>query len=224
MKKINIAIDGPSGVGKSTISKIISDEYGYTFINSGSIYRAISYYILEHNINLNDDETIINTLDKLNIIPEGNMVILNGVDISNHVRKESVSLVASKLSQKKYIRDFVIKYIQNLVKDKSGIVMDGRDTTYRLMPNAELKIFLWAEPSVRATRRMKQNHELGFTSSQEEVLNEVLKRDQCDMQRSVDPLMKVEDAHEIDCTNMSIEQVVQKIMSLVEQIKESKNE
>ncbi|MDJ1645681.1 (d)CMP kinase [Mycoplasma phocimorsus] len=221
MKKINIAIDGPSGVGKSTISKIISDEYGYTFINSGSIYRAISYYVWENNINLNDDEKITSILSKLDIIPEKNTVILNGVDISNHVRKEVISEVASKLSQKKYIRDYVINYIHNLIKGKSGIVMDGRDTTYRLMPNAELKIFLWAEPNVRADRRLKQNHELGFASEKHEVLNEVLKRDQSDMERSVDPLMKVEDAYEIDCTHMSIREVVEKIISLA---KERENE
>lgn len=216
MKKINVAIDGPSGVGKSTISKYISTHLGYTFINSGSIYRALGYYLIANKIDFNIEDNVVNILDKVNIILDGDFVKLNDEDISLIVRKSEVAKVASAIAKFAKVRQYVIKFVHNMIENKKGFVMDGRDTTFRLMPNAEVKIFLWAAAEDRAARRLLQNHEMGFlTSTYEEVYQDVLKRDDNDMNRKVDPLHQTEDAIYIDCSMLNEQETIDEVVAII---------
>ncbi|VEU75425.1 cytidylate kinase [Mycoplasmopsis maculosa] len=215
MKRINIAIDGPSGAGKSTVSKEIARKLGYTFINSGSVYRALALNAVRLGVDLDDQEAVFNSLDKSDIFINSNEeVFLHQENVSVEIREDLISKAASKIAQYDGVRQWVVKFIRHItVKDK-GYIMDGRDTTFRLMPNAELKIFLNADPKERAMRRYKQNLEQGFESEYEIILKEVIARDYQDTHRSTDPLHKVEDAIEIDCTNMTFEEVVDYIILL----------
>ncbi|UUD37204.1 cytidylate kinase [Mycoplasmopsis californica] len=222
MGKINIAIDGPSGVGKSTISKHISENLGYNFINSGSVYRAVALYLYLKKIDYKNQELVIQNLPNIKIELEKDRVFLNGKEVENQLREQHISQIASVSSSYPKVREFVVRLIQNIVKNKKGYIMDGRDTTFRLMPNAELKIFLWADASERAKRRLLQDKEMGFVSNYDEVLKNIIARDEQDMNREVDPLHQTKDAIKIDCTNLNKAQVIEVITELVRS-KESEN-
>ncbi|ADE19765.1 (d)CMP kinase [Mycoplasma crocodyli] len=216
MNKVNIAIDGPAGAGKSTVSKEIARRLNYTFINSGSMYRAIAYNAIMNNVDLNIEEEVNKTLKKGMIeLKLDESVWLNGKDVSNLIRAEHISRSSAIVAKYQQVRNFVVDYIHNMTKTSKGFIMDGRDTTFKLMPHAEVKIFLWADAKERAKRRYLQNESLGFQTSLEEVLLDVKHRDEQDMNRKVDPLHKTEDATLIDCTFMNFEEVVNKIIELV---------
>ncbi|MEE3927975.1 (d)CMP kinase [Mycoplasmopsis ciconiae] len=216
MKKVNIAIDGPSGAGKSSVSKELSKRLGYCPINSGSIYRAIALNAVRHNAELLNQEEVLKTLEKGMIeIKKDESVWLYGLDVSHDIRADYVSQAAAKVAKYQQVRNFVVDYVQHMTKKTKGFVVDGRDTTFKLLPHAEVKIFLWAQPEERARRRVAQNEEMGYKTNYEEVLYEVKMRDAQDMNREVDPLHKTEDAIEIDCTFMSFDEVVNEIISIV---------
>ncbi|UUD36602.1 (d)CMP kinase [Mycoplasmopsis citelli] len=214
--KVNIAIDGPAGAGKSTVSKEIAQRLKYTFINSGSVYRAIAYNALKQGANLKNKDEVLATLEKGMIkLSADEDVILKGENITKIIRNENVSLAAPIIAKIQQVRDFVVEFIQEMTKKEKGFIIDGRDTTFKIMPHAEVKIFLWADPKERAFRRNLQNHEMGYQSSYDEVLYEIKQRDAQDMNREVDPLHKTEDSILIDCTYMEIEEVIQSIINLV---------
>ncbi|WP_036430566.1 (d)CMP kinase [Mycoplasmopsis felis] len=216
MKKVNIAIDGPSGVGKSTVSKEIAKRLGYNFINSGSVYRAIAKNVVDNKVDSRDDKGVIATLKEGMIkLLDGDKIELNGIEISKDIRADYISQITPNVAKIPEVRQFVVNYLQQMTKRKKGYIIDGRDTTFRIMPHAEVKIFLWAQAEERAKRRVKQNAELGFNTEYKEILYEVQKRDEQDMNRDFDPLHKTEDAVYIDCTELTIEEVVQKIIDLV---------
>ncbi|BBU47963.1 (d)CMP kinase [Mycoplasmopsis felis] len=216
MKKVNIAIDGPSGVGKSTVSKEIAKRLGYNFINSGSVYRAIAKNVVDNKVDSRDDKGVIATLKEGMIkLLDGDKIELNGIEISKDIRADYISQITPNVAKIPEVRQFVVNYLQQMTKRKKGYIIDGRDTTFRIMPHAEVKIFLWAQAEERAKRRVKQNAELGFNTEYKEILYEVQKRDEQDMNRDFDPLHKTEDAVYIDCTELTIEEVVQKIIGLV---------
>ncbi|WP_322902379.1 (d)CMP kinase [Mycoplasmopsis felis] len=216
MKKVNIAIDGPSGVGKSTVSKEIAKRLGYNFINSGSVYRAIAKNVVDNKVDSRDDKGVIATLKEGMIkLLDGDKIELNGIEISKDIRADYISQITPNVAKIPEVRQFVVNYLQQMTKRKKGYIIDGRDTTFRIMPHAEVKIFLWAQAEERAKRRVKQNAELGFNTEYKEILYEVKKRDEQDMNRDFDPLHKTEDAVYIDCTELTIEEVVQKIINLV---------
>ncbi|WP_322900586.1 (d)CMP kinase [Mycoplasmopsis felis] len=216
MKKVNIAIDGPSGVGKSTVSKEIAKRLGYNFINSGSVYRAIAKNVVDNKVDSRDDKGVITTLKEGMIkLLDGDKIELNGIEISKDIRADYISQITPNVAKIPEVRQFVVNYLQQMTKRKKGYIIDGRDTTFRIMPHAEVKIFLWAQAEERAKRRVKQNAELGFNTEYKEILYEVKKRDEQDMNRDFDPLHKTEDAVYIDCTELTIEEVVQKIINLV---------
>ncbi|WXA52322.1 (d)CMP kinase [Mycoplasmopsis cynos] len=216
MKKVNIAIDGPSGVGKSTVSKEIAKRLGYNFINSGSVYRAIAKNVVDNKVDSRDDKGVIATLKEGMIkLLDGDKIELNGIEISKDIRADYISQITPNVAKIPEVRQFVVNYLQQMTKRKKGYIIDGRDTTFRIMPHAEVKIFLWAQAEERAKRRVKQNAELGFNTEYKEILYEVQKRDEQDMNRDFDPLHKTEDAVYIDCTELTIEEVVKKIIDLV---------
>ncbi|EFF41703.1 (d)CMP kinase [Mycoplasmopsis alligatoris] len=217
MKKVNIAIDGPAGAGKSTVSKEIAKRLEYTFINSGSMYRAIAYNAIMHDVDLDNENSVTETLKSVEIeLKLDESVWINGRDVSNAIRAEHISHGSSTIAKYQKVREFVVSYIQNMTKANKGFIIDGRDTTFKLMPHAEVKIFLWADAQERAKRRQLQNETMGFKTSYDEVLLDVKLRDEQDMNRKVDPLHKTEDATLIDCTNMSFEEVVLEIIRIVD--------
>ncbi|BAW18410.1 cytidylate kinase [Mycoplasmopsis bovigenitalium] len=224
MRKINIAIDGPSGAGKSTVSQEVARRLGYTFISSGSVYRAIAFVIHELNIDHKNEQEVNKCLDDkiLNIhLAEGQRIFAGSKDITQLIRADHISKISSDIAIYKDVRKYVVDYIQRITKASKGYIMDGRDTTYRIMPYAEIKIFLTATPEERANRRILQNKELGYETNFDDVLKAVIERDYQDTTRKNDPLMKVEDAKLIDCTDMNFEKVVS---TIIEMIKEAVNE
>lgn len=218
-KKVNVAIDGPSGAGKSTVSIEIAKRLNYFYINTGSFYRAIAYYFLRNQISLQDIENKLDTfLSKINITFDKNEnIFVNGENYINFLRTDEVSLFSSNIAKFQKIRDFVVKNIQKTTNVKKGFIMDGRDTTFKIMPNAEVKIFLSASPTERARRRVEQNKQLGYKTNFAEVLKEIKERDNNDINRKIDPLHKTDDAIEIDCTLIPFEQVVEKIISIIQE-------
>lgn len=215
-EKVNVAIDGPAGAGKSTVSKEIAKRLNYTFINSGSVYRAIAYNALNRNIDLNNAKEVEKSIQEGMIeLKWDESVYLNGKNVSQEIRSDIVSSGASLIAKYSGVRNFVVHYVRELTKTGKGFIMDGRDTTFKLMPHAEVKIFLWADPNERAKRRWLENEERGFKISYETVLKDVLNRDFQDMNRKVDPLHKTEDAILVDTTHQTFEEVVDTIINIV---------
>ncbi|QCZ36937.1 (d)CMP kinase [Mycoplasma nasistruthionis] len=219
--KVNIAIDGPSGAGKSTISKQIAQILGYTFINSGSIYRAVAYqankhgYLLEQN---NDPVQMENILAdcKIQLLPN-DVTMLNGEDISRQIRSEFISKITPIIAKIPRVREFVVDFIQKITLKDKGYIIDGRDTTYKIMPHAEVKVFLFADPQIRAKRRYEQLRAMNYDITLDEVIVETKLRDEQDFHRQLDPLQRTPDSVYIDSTSMEMEEVIDKILEIVKQ-------
>ncbi|MBZ4195203.1 (d)CMP kinase [Mycoplasma sp. U97] len=217
-KKINIAIDGPSGAGKSTVAKAVAEKLGYVFINSGSVYRTVALNALNNNIPFDDEKKIEESLEEIEIeIDNEENIYLYGTNVLAEIRSDVISKGASKVAQYPSIREYVVQFIQAITKKCKGYIMDGRDTTFKIMPHAELKIFLTGTPEVRARRRMWENMDRGFETNYDVVLAEVKARDYQDINRKTDPLHIVEDAIVIDTTNMALEEVVDMIVNLAKE-------
>lgn len=214
-EKYRIAIDGPSGSGKSTIAKRIAELYGLKYINTGLVYRAIAFEIIRSKINPKNEEEVSNLLNNIRIKMLPNEVIdLNGEEITLALRSDEVSQVASIVASYPKVRDFAVN-IQKEEANKESVIMDGRDTTFKIMPDADIKIFLDTSAEVRAKRRVDQNKKLGYSIDYDEILKEIKIRDKRDRTRSVDPLHKTDDAHLIDASDMSIDEVVEKIKEII---------
>ncbi len=217
MKKINIAIDGPSGSGKSSAAKAVAKHFNLIYINTGLVYRAIALNCLVKKINLDDSKAVIGTLKEGMIkLLENEVVYFGEKDITKHVRADIVSQSASRISTIPEVREFATNMLQTYIS-KKGVVMDGRDTTFVVMPNAELKVFLDTKPEVRAKRRVEQNKKLGFDTNYDLILKEIKQRDHRDRTRDKDPLHQTEDAVLIDSSEMTLEDVVQEMISLANQ-------
>jgi len=216
MKKINIAIDGPSGSGKSTAAKAVAKELGLKYINTGLVYRSIAFYVIDNSIPLKEKD-IVNSLKDIRIkLLRFEKVDLNGRKLFDELREDKVSKVAAIVASMTPVRDFALK-IQRHYASTKGIVMDGRDTTFKIMPKADLKIFLDTDVKERAKRRVNQNKSLGYDINYDEVLKEIKARDKLDRNRKKDPLHKTKDAILIDSTNISLEEVIEKIIKLAKE-------
>ncbi|VEU63290.1 (d)CMP kinase [Mycoplasmopsis bovirhinis] len=214
--KVNIAIDGPSGVGKSTVAKELAKILNYTFINSGSIYRAIAKNAIDKGIDTRDSANVITTLeDGMIKLLDNDKIELYGQEVSLKLRADYISQVTPNVAKIPQVRNFVVNQIQKITNHCKGYIIDGRDTTFKIMPHAEVKIFLWASPEERARRRLAQNKELGYNVNFNEVLLEIKKRDEQDMNREIDPLHKTEDSIFIDCSNLSLEELIAEILTIV---------
>ncbi len=217
-KKINIAIDGPSGVGKSTIAKIISKKLNLVFINTGLMYRSIGYYCLKNNINLEDESSIINAISKIKIeLLPNEKIKINDDDITSKLWIDEISIAASKVAKLKMVREFCVMKQQQIAKNKPGVVMEGRDIGSVVLKDAELKIFLTASNGVRVKRRVKQLMEKGENVNEEEILKNIIERDKRDSEREITPLIKVSDAIEIDTSNLTIDEVINQIINLAKE-------
>ncbi|EGQ3817455.1 (d)CMP kinase [Staphylococcus pseudintermedius] len=216
MKAINIALDGPAAAGKSTIAKRVAAQLGMIYVDTGAMYRAITYYYLNNKERFIDFTSLISEIDlRLGYDAEkGQRVFLNDNDVTDFLRENDVTQNVSYVSSIKEVRQFLVQVQQKLAADK-GIVMDGRDIGTTVLPDAEVKVYMIASVEERAERRYKDNQERGIESSIEQLKKDIAERDAYDMNREISPLKKAEDAIEIDTTGLSIEQVIDKILSLV---------
>jgi len=221
MKKINIAIDGPAGAGKSTISKLLASQLGYIHIDTGAMYRAVGLKVLKNNISPYDSRKIVEILNstdiKIKLVDGKQLVFLDGEDVTEEIRQPEVSMYASDVSKIREVRERLVKMQQDLAKQK-GVIMDGRDIGTHVLPNAELKIFLTATAEERAKRRFLELKQKGYNVDYYQLLDEIKKRDQNDMTREFAPLRIAEDAIVIDSTSLSIEEVLQKILELINKV------
>jgi len=221
MKKINIAIDGPAGAGKSTISKLLASQLGYIHIDTGAMYRAVGLKVLKNNISPHDSRKIVEILNstdiKIKLVDGKQLVFLDGEDVTEEIRQPEVSMYASDVSKIREVRERLVKMQQDLAKQK-GVIMDGRDIGTHVLPNAELKIFLTATAEERAKRRFLELKQKGYDVDYYQLLDEIKKRDQNDMTREFAPLRVADDAIVIDSTSLSIEEVLQKILELVNKV------
>ncbi len=211
----NIAIDGPSASGKSTIAKQIAKKLGFVHIDTGAMYRALAYDCIKKGVNLDDEASVVKVASNTDIeLLDNGEIFLNDINVSRSIRKNEVSLAASKVSKYKKVREILVS-LQQKMASKKGYVMDGRDITSVVLRDAEIKIYQTADVRVRAQRRFTELVDKGEVVDYDEIYQDLVKRDAQDMNRKESPLTKVEDAIEIDTTYLSIDESVALIMSVI---------
>ncbi len=215
----SIAIDGPAGAGKSTIAKRIAKTKGFVYVDTGAMYRAIGLYYMKHGIAADDTEKIEESLDDIdvNIIYENGeqIVILNGENVNSQIRTPEVGNMASGVSTNGSVRKKMVSLQQQLARKKS-VVMDGRDIGTVVLPDALVKIYLTASVDVRTERRYAELKEKGMDCDKAKLREEIIERDYRDTHRENSPLKKAEDAFEVDTTELTIEDVVKKILDIAQ--------
>ena len=210
MKKgLIIAIDGPAASGKSTTAQLLAEKLGYVYIDTGAMYRACALKAKKMGIDINDEESIRELLDDIDIRIENhnskNRIFLDGEDVSEDIRADDISALASAISAIPAVRYKMVE-LQRKMGEKGGVILDGRDIGTFVFPTAEVKFFLTASPEVRAKRRWLELQQKGINKDFSEVLADLVKRDNNDSQRALAPLKKADDAIEIDTSNMTIEE------------------
>ncbi|MFD1707121.1 (d)CMP kinase [Siminovitchia sediminis] len=219
-KKISIAIDGPAAAGKSTVARIVADQLSYIYIDTGAMYRALTYTALESGTDIHDEEQLCHLLKNIQIeLKQENgrqAVLVDGENVTMEIRASEVTNSVSVVAAHRTVREELVCRQQELGK-QGGVVMDGRDIGTKVLPQAELKIFLLASVDIRARRRHKENLEKGYPSDLEQLKKEIMLRDQSDTEREVSPLKKAEDAIEIDTSALSVEEVVERITAMAKE-------
>lgn len=209
MKQIIVAIDGYSSCGKSTIAKRLAEYAGYTYVDTGAMYRAVALAVMRGEVELPS----LKGLDQISVGFRDNHVTLNGEDVESRIRTLEVGNMASRVSPIKEVRQYLVAQQQLMGRDK-GIVMDGRDIGTVVFPNAELKLFLTASPEVRARRRYDELVGKGETPVYEDVLRDVNDRDYRDTHREESPLRQADDAIVVDNSNLTREEQMEKIIAI----------
>lgn len=216
-----ITIDGPSGVGKSTVSRKVAAATGFTYLDTGAMYRGVGLYFLQQGVALEDGEAIAKKLEELELklLPAADEesdvgVLINGENVSDAIRSPEMAMVASKVSAVPLVRD-ILTEIQRGYGDKGSIVAEGRDTGTVVFPRAAFKFFLDAQPEERAKRRVMQLRARGVEADFKKILMMTLERDKNDSERAVAPLKRAEDAVRIDTTEITILQVVDEILRII---------
>ena len=220
MKKMNIAIDGPASAGKSTIAKKVAEQLGYIYLDTGAMYRTLTYAALSNEVDLQDEEALHTLLKGIRITfstAENEMprVFLNDEDVTDSIRSEEVTQNVSLVSSFAKVREEMVARQKSIARS-GGVVMDGRDIGTVVLPDAEVKIFMTATAEERALRRYKENIAKGMTTSLEELTEDMKRRDHLDSTRSVSPLKKAEDAIVLDSTHLEIDEVVKQILGIIE--------
>lgn len=211
----SIAIDGPSASGKSTIAKHTSKRLNIEYIDTGAMYRAITYKVLENNIDPLDVDSIINLLKTTEIDFVNNSIYLDGLIVDDEIRKNKVSVNVSYIAKIKEVRDEMVK-LQQAMASKKSVVMDGRDIGTVVLPKADFKFFVTASVNERASRRYKELIDRGEKDiSLDSIIADISKRDEIDSNREVGPLKQSEDSYLLDTTNRSINESVDFIISIV---------
>jgi len=217
-KKLSIAIDGPAAAGKSTVAKIVAEKLSYVYIDTGAMYRALTYKAIVNQLNLEDEALLLDMLlsTEIKLLPSdnGQLVYLDNKDVTKEIRSSNVTNNVSIVSIHQKVREEMVRR-QQAFATEGGVVMDGRDIGTHVLPEAEVKVFLLASVEERAERRHIENIQKGFPSDLEKLKEEIARRDKIDSEREVAPLKKADDAFEIDTTSLTIPEVVEKIMALV---------
>ena len=217
MRKVVVSIDGPAAAGKSTIAKEVAKRLNFTYIDTGAMYRAVTLFCIENNIDCEDEGKVNTVLDKINIeLKPDHTVLLNNKDVSFDIRSRIVNANVSYIASYKEVRLFLVEQ-QRKMAESTSVVMDGRDIGSYVLPNADVKIFQIASVETRAERRYKENIAKGIEGSLESIKKELEKRDYIDSHRDFAPLTKASDAYELDTSNMTIEEVVEKVLSLIKE-------
>ena len=214
-KLITVAIDGPAGAGKSTIAKIIGEKFNFMYINTGSMYRAVTLKALENNISAEEVDKLLVMIDGMDMHFENDELILNGENINSLITMPNISKNVSAYASIREVRERLVNLMRKMAL-KYSVIMDGRDIGTVVLKDANFKFFLTASPEERADRRYKELMEKGIEVNYNEILQDIIKRDYLDSNREVDPLRKAEDAIEIDTTGIGIMGVVEKISSYME--------
>ena len=218
MKKLVIAIDGPAGSGKSTIGRELAKQLGINYFSTGALYRALGLKCIQLGLDAkspkNAEFIAKNTHLDIKFVGSEQHVLLDGIDVSSDLYKAEVSDFASQISVHPIIRHKMVE-LQKSIAEKNSIVMDGRDIGSVVLPNADLKFYLDADVKVRAKRRYDELVAKGQNVSFENVLDEMIERDRRDKEREVSPLIVCKDAHIIDCSNLNIQQVVDKFVEII---------
>ena len=215
---IVVAIDGPAGSGKGTVTKLVGEKLGLVNIDTGATYRCVTLAAINKGYKLEEENKIVNLLNEIDIEfkkkENEEIVLLNGKDVTKEIRSKEVNEMVSQVSHIPKVRENMANFQRKIAEGKN-VIMEGRDIGTNVFPNADVKIYLDATPEERAKRRMKQNEEKGIESNYEEILENIKFRDHNDKTSSVAPLKQAEDAIYIDSSNLSIEEVTEKIIEII---------
>ena len=214
MNNLVIAVDGPAGAGKSTIAKIIADKLNINYIDTGAMYRAITYKCLKSNVDINNEEEVIKLAQETEIDFRYNNLYLDKEIVKEEIRTMEVSNNVSNVAKIKEVRYLMVD-VQRDIGKRSSVILDGRDIGSYVFPNADFKFFLVATPEERGMRRYKELTEKGYETSLDEIIKDIIKRDEIDSNREFAPLVKAKDAIEIDTTGKTINDVVDSVLSKI---------
>lgn len=216
---INVAIDGPAGAGKSTIAKAAAKELGFIYVDTGALYRAVAYNAVKNGV-IDDEQGIISMLDdtkvELKYVEGVQSVYLNGKDVSGFIRTPEISMGASKVSAIPQVREFLLNLQREIAKN-NNVIMDGRDIATVVLPDAEVKIFLFASPECRAERRYKELVEKGENVSFDDVLKDVNQRDYQDSHREIAPLKPSEESIMADTSELTLQESIDLIVNTIKE-------
>ncbi len=219
LKTKKIAIDGPAGAGKSSLAKAAAKELGYIYIDTGAMYRTVGLAVLNAGLNPKIKDDVLSILDSVNIdikyFNDEQNIFLNGDNVSKSIRTPEVSVAASDVAVIPDVRKKLVA-IQRELSEKNNVIMDGRDIGTRVLPDADVKIFLTATAEERATRRYKELVEAGTSASYEDVLKDIIYRDKNDSERETDPLRQAEDSILFDTTGYNVEESKNKLIEIIE--------
>lgn len=215
MKRVVVAIDGPAAAGKSTISKLVAKSLGFTYIDTGAMYRAFTSYVIDKGVDPKNEKECVKLIPEVDIIlyPDGK-VMCSGKDVTRIIREQKVSSNVSYIASYKEIRLALVE-LQRKMAESQSVVMDGRDIGTYVLPNADVKIFMVASVKERADRRFKENMEKGIPCTYEEIVEDVEKRDRIDSSRAFAPLKPAEDSILLDTSLLSIEQVHAAVLKII---------
>ena len=219
MENLVIAIDGPAGAGKSTISKLIAKNLGINYIDTGAMYRAITYKCIEEDIDVNDIQRVVDLCSRTDVDFVDNYIYLDGQRLNEEIRTLQVSSRVSDVAKIPQVREFLLEKQREIGK-RSDVILDGRDVGTHIFPDAKYKFFVNASAQERGRRRYQELIDKGQSVVLEEIIEDIKKRDYIDSTREVAPLVKADDAIEVDTTSMTIDQVVTYISDMVRRIGE----
>ena len=216
---MKIAVDGPSGAGKSSLAKEIAKRLSFIYIDTGAMYRTVGLYCLENGIDVKDEKTVVDALNKITIgielTEDVQKMFLNGNDVTDKKRTPEISAAASAVAVIGKVREFLVDKQRKLASE-NDVIMDGRDIATCVLPDAEVKIFLTASPEARAERRYKELVEKGLDVNLNQILEDMIKRDKNDSERACSPLSVHKDAIVLDTSNLNIEQSLDAMLKIIE--------